>query len=197
MWAPSYKLIQKKQDRLRIEMGNALQDQLLNMGLVDKKKAAQAKKDKYKKNKKQQKTKQQQVDENKLIAQQAMQEKKQQDRLLNLEKEKLAQEKAIQAQIKQLVDLNKLSKNSGEISFNFQDGKNIKNLLVSQQVHEHLTQGQLAIAKSGNKYEIIPKVVAEKITQRDASSIILLNEDVAEEVDDFYSDYEIPDDLMW
>jgi len=64
-------------------------------------------------------------------------------------------------------------------------------------MHEHLTQGQLAIVKSVEHYEIIPKAVAEKISQRDASAIILLNDGVEEEIDDYYADFEIPDDLMW
>jgi len=180
-------------------MGNALQDQLLNMGLVDKKKAAQVKKDKYKKNKKKQKSNQVELDENKLLAQQAIEEKKQRDRELNLEREKAAQEKAIQAQIKQLIDLNKLAKNSGQINFNFQDGTKVKNLLVSDEIHKHITEGRLAIVRTESFYEIVPKAVAEKISQRDESVIIVLNQEQEseEEVDDFYSDYEIPDDLMW
>ncbi|MBS5195373.1 MAG: DUF2058 family protein, partial [Morganella morganii] len=50
-----------------------------------------------------------------------------------------------------------------------------------------------------SEYAIIPAVVADKITQRDAESIVLNNalaQDEADE-DDPYADFKIPDDLMW
>ncbi|EKZ6239024.1 DUF2058 family protein, partial [Klebsiella pneumoniae] len=49
------------------------------------------------------------------------------------------------------------------------------------------------------EYAIIPAVVAEKIAQRDASSIVLhsaLSQDEQDE-DDPYADFKVPDDLMW
>lgn len=46
---------------------------------------------------------------------------------------------------------------------------------------------------------IIPASVADKITQRDADSIVLNNALSQEEQDedDPYADFKIPDDLMW
>ncbi|MEG7486685.1 DUF2058 family protein, partial [Enterobacter hormaechei] len=48
-------------------------------------------------------------------------------------------------------------------------------------------------------YAIIPAVVADKIAQRDADSIVLnsaLSQEEQDE-DDPYADFKIPDDLMW
>jgi len=178
-------------------MGNGLQDQLLNMGLVEKKKAAQVKKDNYKKNKKKQKNKKIEIDEAKILAQQAIEEKKQRDRELNLEKERIAQEKAIQAQIKQIIDLNKITKNNGDIQFNFQADNKVKTLRVSEEIHKHLGQGLLAVVSTEQGFEIVPKAIADKISQRDNSLVVLQNSRDEEEIDEYYSDYEIPDDLMW
>ena len=53
--------------------------------------------------------------------------------------------------------------------------------------------------KPEGEYAIIPAVVAEKIAQRDASSIVLhsaLSQDEQDE-DDPYADFKVPDDLMW
>lgn len=68
-----------------------------------------------------------------------------------------------------------------------------------------LISGRLAIARlvidsSGeSQYAIIPASVADKIAQRDASSIVLnsaLSQEEQDE-DDPYADFKVPDDLMW
>ncbi len=188
-------------------MANALQDQLLNIGLVDKKGAAQSKKDKYKKNKKNRNQKDPVADKNKILAQQQMEEKKKQDKLLNQQKQEKADLKAIKAQIKQLMESNSIHRlqSSDEdkkptiVEFNFQDDKLIKRIQVSDQIQKSLVSGSLAITKWEDKYHIVAKAVATKIAQRDEAYIILLNtaNDNTEIVDDEYADYEIPDDLMW
>ena len=181
-------------------MGNLLQEQLLKAGLVDKSQANKAKSAKHKKMKKQRDSKQTVVDEAKELAEKSMQEKMQRDRDLNRQKEEKAHQKAIIAQIKQLIDVNRINKGNGDdLAYNFEDNKNIKRIFVTQDAHDGIAIGKLAIVKLNGQYEIIPALVADKIKQRDESYIILRNvpgkETEAE--DDFYSDYEIPDDLMW
>jgi uncharacterized protein YaiL (DUF2058 family) len=180
-------------------MANALQDQLLNIGLVDKKKAAQVKKDNYKKNKKSRHTKAAVVDENKLQIQQQIELKKQQDRLLNQQKQQQAELKAIRAQIKQLIDHSVIKDGRGDIDFNFQDKKLVKQLRVSDKVQQAIINGNLAIVKWEEKYYIVPNAVAAKILQRDESFVVVLNTQDEDEstVEDDYAQYQIPDDLMW
>ena len=70
---------------------------------------------------------------------------------------------------------------------------------MTQALQKELIKGQIAIAKLGESYELVPAPVAQKIQQRDESLIVLLNTkstDAIEE-DDPYADYQIPDDLMW
>ena len=180
-------------------MGNALQEQLLNAGLVDKNQANRAKNSKHKKMKQQRNTKQGVVDEAKQLAEKAMQEKAQKDRELNRKKEDKAREKAIIAQIIQLINVNKVKKANGDdLAYNFEDNKNVKRVFVTQEVHDNIANGRLTIVKLKGQYEIVPTPVADKIKQRDESYIILKNEaqEMTEE-DEFYADYEIPDDLMW
>ncbi len=180
-------------------MANALQEQLLKAGLTDKTQTNRINKEKYKKNRQKRNAKEEIIDENKLMAAQAMAEKAERDREMNRLKEQKLQEKAIQAQIRQLILSNKVAKgNADDVAYNFEHNKKIKRLYVKQDVHEHITRGLLAIIILDGQYELIPKAVAEKISARDKSAIILLNEKSAhEEMDDFYADYEIPDDLMW
>ena len=181
-------------------MGNALQEQLLKSGLIDKNKANLAKSTKHKKMKQQRNTKQGVVDEARLLAEKSMQDKTQRDRELNRQKEEKAEEKAIIAQIKQLIDVNKVKKGNGDdLAYNFEDNKSVKRVFVTSEVHDNISNGRLSIVKLQGQYEIVPTPVAEKIKQRDETYIILTNEVQHEssEQDEYYADYEIPDDLMW
>lgn len=176
-----------------------LQDQLLKAGLVDAKKAKQANKDKRKQEKVNRKSKQPKVDETKANAQKAMAEKAERDRQLNAERDAVAQQKAIAAQIKQLITINAKPKGEGELAYKFTDGSKIKSIYVSNKIQDQLTRGQLAIAKLGEAYELVPAVIAEKIAVRDESFIVSKNDRSQETLDedDPYADYQIPDDLMW
>lgn len=181
-------------------MGNALQEQLLKAGLVDKNQANRAKSAKHKKLKQQRNNNEVVVDEAKQLAEKAIQEKLQRDRELNRQKEEQAQQKAIIAQIKQLIEMNRINKGNGDdLAYNFDDNKQIKRIYVTQDVHDGIAEGKLAIVKFAKQYEIIPAPVADKIKLRDESYIILRNDpsQSSEQEDDFYSDYKIPDDLMW
>ena len=180
-------------------MANSLQDQLLKAGLVDGKKAKQVKQAKKKQKKQQRKSGAQVLDENKQAAEQSRAEKVERDRELNHQRDEEAQIKAIVAQIKQLIEMNRLSKGEGDVAFNFVDGKKIKKIFVSDEVQKQLSKGRLAIVSLNDQYEIVPTPVAEKIRLRDSSSIILCNETVVieDDEDDYYADYKIPDDLMW
>ena len=181
-------------------MGNALQEQLLKAGLVDKNQANRAKNAKHKKMKQQRNNNEVVVDEAKLLAEKAMQEKLQRDRELNRQRNEQAQQKAIIAQIKQLIQMNRISKGNGDdLVYNFDDNKQIKRIYVTQEVHDDISEGKLAIVKLDKQYELVPAPVADKIKLRDESYIILRNEPSQQAVaeDDFYADYKIPDDLMW
>jgi len=176
----------------------SLQDQLLKAGLIDGKKAKQIGKDKRKQNKVAKKSSQPQADETKLAVEQARAEKVAKDRELNAERNALAQQKAIAAQIKQLIANNKQPKGGGDIAYNFTFEKKIKKIYVSAEVQSHLIAGRLVIAGIDDKFELVPRVIAEKITERNPAMIIqppVQSEPDLE--DDPYADYKIPDDLMW
>lgn len=179
-------------------MAGSLQDQLLKAGLVDKKKAKRAERDKQI-TAKQKRQGEDIVDEAKVLAEKAKQEKQAKDKELNQEQKAKAEKKAIAAQIKQLIEMNALDLNGAEIRYNFTDGKKVKYLHVTELAQHQLSRGILSIAKRGDRYFVLPSVVAEKISQRDESYIVHQAEvnDTAVEEDDPYADYQIPDDLMW
>ena len=176
----------------------SLQDQLLKAGIVDQKKAKQIKREQRKEAKGRQKG-QVQVDENKEHAKRAQVEKAERDRKLNLQQQAEAEKKALQAQIIQLIKMNRIDRQKGDMAYQFTDGAKIKKIYITRQLQEDLVKGRLAIAKLGDSYELLPSPAAEKIMQRDQQVIVLLNSKGPVEVDedDPYADYQIPDDLMW
>lgn len=177
-------------------MSNALRDQLLKAGLADAKKVKKVKKEKH-----QLKTQAGKntvlTNETTTLAQQAKAEQVARDRELNRQKQAEIAQKALAAQVKQMIETNTIS-SKGEVGFNFVDGKLVKKLYVSNKLHDELSRGLVAIARLAEQYMLIPAAVAEKIMQRDASCIVLLNTKQQQpDEDDPYADYQIPDDLMW
>ncbi len=177
---------------------SSLQDQLLKAGLVSKDKATKAKSAKRKQTKINRKHKIEHVDEARGSAEKTMAFRAEKDRQLNQEKNAKAEQIAILAQIKQLIEVNQTPRGKAQVIFNFSDKGKIKKLDVSNEIHKHITIGLLAIARLGNDYSLIPKMVAVKIQQRLEGYIIPLNTEAQTvDEDDPYADYQIPDDLMW
>jgi uncharacterized protein YaiL (DUF2058 family) len=179
-------------------MANAFGDQFLKAGLVSKTQLDKAKKSKNKQQKLKQKQKIEVVDEAAVAARQAAAEKAARDRELNRRQKEEAGRRAVQAQVRQLVELNRLPRDDGEVGYNFQDGTAIRKIFVTQDMHDKLGRGLLAIARFDDGYEVIPSVVAQKVMLREASCIVS-NEPTRQEhgEEDPYADYKVPDDLMW
>lgn len=182
-------------------MPSSLQDQLLNAGLSDAKKAKQVAKDKRKQKRTAKHNKGAPIDEVKLAAQQARDEKVARDRELNRARNEAAERKAIEAQINQLIDSHKLDKRGGDVGFNFSFEQKIKKLYVTQQQQRLLAAGRIVIVNIAERFELLPETIGSKIAERDASRVIHCATDSAEELGaeerDWYKDYEVPDDLMW
>jgi len=178
----------------------SLQDQLLKAGLADKATAKQAR---GKKQKQKNKQKQPVVDEAALAAQQAAEEKKARSRELNQLQQQERERRSIAAQVRQLITVNKQPR-KGETLLNFTHDNVVKRMYVSEEIHKQVTKGRLTVVMLDDAYELVPTPVADKIAQRDEASVIYRadldksgsdGKDEAE--DDWYADYEIPDDLTW
>ena len=76
-----------------------------------------------------------------------------------------AQQRAIAAQVRQLITLNRQPKD-GDVAYNFVDGKAVKRMHVSQRQQDGLVRGQLGIARLGDGYEVLPRNALEKIRER-------------------------------
>ena len=126
-------------------------------------------------------------------------EKLERDREMNRKQQEAAEQKGIAAQILQLVDMNRIDRGRGESAYQFVDGSKIKKLYVTAPLLEQLSRGQVALVKVRETYELVPTVIADKISQRNESVVLVQNRPGEQEVDedDPYADYQIPDGLMW
>jgi len=180
----------------------SLQEQLLKAGLVDKNRANKAKKDKQKQSKVARNAGVKTQSRAKTAAQKEQAKRVERDRALNQKKLKQAEQKAVFAQIKQLIEINKLDRRQGEVAYGFIYKNKVMKIIVTDEIKQHLSQGRLAIVrlvlKSERLFEVVPAVIAEKIAQRDAGRVLFKAEkSVISDEDDPYAQFKIPDDLMW
>ena len=181
-------------------MGNAFQDQLLKAGVVTKQQVKKAQ-SASKKKKKQQRSKKAEkpVDESKLKAQQAIKEKAERDKELNKRKEEQAKQKAISAEIDQLISQNCIKRDDDcDIVYNFEHRKKVNRIYVNAEMKQHVIDGKYGIARIEGRYELVPKLIAEKIQQRNDKRVIIFEpEETVIDENDPYAEFQVPDDLVW
>ena len=183
-------------------MGKSFQDQLLALGLVDKKKAKETKKQQHQTKKQQGKAGRntQVIDENVLLAQKAEEKKKARARQLNQERDIKLKKREEAAKIKQFVEQNRVAKDEKGIAYRFNVSGKIQRIFVAKEVADKLSDGRLGIVVLSEQFEVIPRAIVEKITAIDSKTVVILNArtgDDSDDPDDPYAEYKIPDDLVW
>ena len=65
-------------------------------------------------------------------------------------------------------------------------------------MREHLISGLLVVVCVGESIELLPKVIADKIAERDPSLVVEVKQASSGSAeDDPYAAFQVPDDLMW
>lgn len=159
-------------------MGNPFQDQLLKAGLVNKKQVNKAKHDK-RVGKKKNKNSVPKTGPTKLQLEQAAEKKRikklnKKHRAGQLEKEKLAQ-------VKQLIDQNRLKQDQRGESYNFVDGVKIKRIFVADDISQQISCGQAGIIRDDTGYAVVPRKIAEQIRDRAKDAVLVLHDGKPEE----------------
>lgn len=187
-------------------MAESLFDQLKKSGLVSEQKAKQAKKAKGKAQFQQ--TKQSKAQKSNeaipLVSDdsvaRAAEEKAERARQLNRERQQEQAKKAAQAEVRQIIETNRLSRYEGAITYHFADKGKVKILEVNQETHRRLASSRIRIARFDGGYALIPATAAEKIEQREADVLIPVPQAEAspsKEDQEYYARFEVPDDLNW
>jgi uncharacterized protein len=179
-------------------MSMSLRDQLLQAGLISAKQAREAERQQ------QQQRQKQQVQSHKRgsTAQQAPTRPSQgpkaaRDQVLNRQQQEKAQKKALLAQIKQLVEQNRLAPIAGEDRYNFVDGNRIRQIAVNSEVRGPLSRGEIVIVRHDGRYDLVPAAIAARIRERDESAVIAFAAAENSPTDEAYQEFAVPDDLIW
>lgn len=181
-------------------MGNSLQDQLLKAGIATEKQAVRARKARDTREKMRRKG--QAVDDSAAEAVRAAEARRvDRDRSLNRRRAEKAERRARVAELRQLVEPNRVAQR-GELEFRYLDGKKIRTLMLREEERGALIEGRLGIVKIEGRHDIVPRRVAERVAERDATALVLLNgsgdgKGASETAGDDYAGYEVPDDLIW
>jgi hypothetical protein len=181
-----------------IHMRNPLQEQLLKAGLVKKSKVAEVAREQARQRhgKAAPAPSAEQAE-----AERVRLEKAERDRALAAERNAQARLHEQRAQVRQIVEQNKL-KLTGEIAYAFTDEGVIRNVLVDETVRKQLASGALVIVRHDQGFAVIPRAAADKVYARDAAMVVLdhgkaggSSNDGAD--DDYYSRFKVPDDPIW
>lgn len=114
-----------------------------------------------------------------------------------------AKEKALRAEIKQIVlahDQRVKTQSDDDVAYNFVHGKRVKRIYVPPAQRDQISKGALVIVNNDGIYHLLPKAAAEKVRARDPKRIIVAHEKGTPEPgsdDEYYARFEVPDDLDW
>jgi len=177
----------------------SLQEQLMKAGLVDKKKVNKALQDKSKQHKEELRTGTKAVDQSREAAQEQQRKNAERARELNAQRDAAAGQKAVMAQVVQMVHQHRQPKGNGDVAYNFTLGSKIDRIYVSEKVQQLLVNGRLVIVVLDGVAELVPKIVADKICERAPEVVVAVKKVATEQPaeDDPYADYKIPDDFTW
>ena len=131
-------------------------------------------------------------------------EKTERDRQLAAEHKAQARSNELRAQARQIIEDKKWPR-AGEVEYRFSTGDAIRTVLVNEDARKKLAAGVLVIAQQGERFELLPRVAADKVRERAPEWIVLdhgSSNEAAEagstsEDDAYYAQFKVPDDLMW
>jgi len=153
-------------------MGNPFQDQLLKAGLVSKKQANKANREKYLSRKKNKGNKENTAAaiSKKVRDEQAAQARR--TRQLNQQHLAEKRQREQRAQVKQLIEHNRLELDAHGAPYYFTEQNEINRIFISEEMADQLSYGQLAIVKLDDSYQVVPAKVAHQIARRDPEAVV-------------------------
>ena len=178
-------------------MSTSLRDQLLKAGLVSEKQVKEAEKQVRKQSRGGPSAEQQ---KKQAAARQAQAAKAARDRELSRRKAEKAEAKAREAQVRQIVEQHRLPSGDDATPYFFKDGDYLRRVYVNAEQRKKVIGGELAIARYGKGFALLPLPAAAKVRERDQRAIIDLDtsaEPSRSDEDDAYKGFEVPDDLLW
>jgi uncharacterized protein YaiL (DUF2058 family) len=179
-------------------MSLSLRDQLLQAGLGTKKQAKQADHQERQQRHKDRDQADAIAAERQRAAQQAQAAKAARDQELNRQRQIAAEKKERAAQIKQLIEQNRLPKIESDDYFNFIHRQKVRRIAVDEGLRVRIMNGDVVLVRLEGKYAMVPGETAARIRERDERCLVELPKDGSQPAaDDPYKDFVVPDDLKW
>ena len=181
--------------------GNPLQQQLVKAGLVKKSKVAEVARQQAKARQGKAPPTDSEV---RREAERVRLEKAERDRALEAGRKAAAHAVEMRAQARQIIQDRKLPR-IGEGEYRFTADGAIRTVLVDDDQRRKLSAGTLVIARLDDSYELLPRVAADKVRERDPGLIVLDHGQASDtpapvttpEDDAYYAKFKVPDDLVW
>jgi len=109
------------------------------------------------------------------------------------------QRKKLKAQIKDLIDNNKIENWKGEIAYRYTVDKRIRELYVNEATQKQLTARETSITRLNGDTFLVPIAIATEIIKINPQWSVFSATDTEEKSkeDDGYSEFQVPDDLQW
>jgi uncharacterized protein YaiL (DUF2058 family) len=182
--------------------GLSLREQLLAAGLGNKKQAKQAEQDhrqqEQRRHEQRHQAKRQPEPPKPTPAQLAQAAKAARDKELNRKRQEQVELRAREAEIKQLIEQNRLPRIESDEYYNFVHGKKIRRVAVDAQRREQILAGTVFVVRYHGQTAVVPAQIAEKIRERDARAVVThTSETPSGAADDPYKEFVVPDDLTW
>jgi hypothetical protein len=192
-------------------MSTSLRDQLLKAGLVSEKQAQEAERRQQQQQKDRQhlpKPKRNAPSESQQAVARAQAAKVAADQDINRKRQRKAEKQARLAQILQLVEQNRLPPLECDEAYHFVDHNKVRRIRADAATRARLGRGEIAIVRCKGQYALVPASIAERIRERDATAVIVdvqtsaaagatSDADTESSPKDAYSDFIVPDDLIW
>ena len=121
------------------------------------------------------------------------------DRELNRQRQAQREHGARLAEIRQIVEQNRLPVVQSDEYFNFLHMNKVRRVAVDAALRERITSGAVSIVRYGKFYALVLPEIAARVRERNADSVVTLAAPAGSEpaADDPYKNYVVPDDLMW
>ena len=183
--------------------GLSLREQLLKAGLVSEKQVKQAeqkqKSKAFQDSKHVSKKDRDQREAARVAEQQRLAAAKAtKDAELNRKREEKAAAKARWAEIRQLVEQNKIAKPESDDYFHFVMNGKVCRIPVDASLRERIVRGEIAIVRCDGHHELVPAETGERVREREPRAVVNTSDKVeSTPVDEAYKDFVVPDDLVW
>lgn len=114
------------------------------------------------------------------------------------ERKVIAERKRIKAEIKTLIEANKVDDTKGESAHGYVVGKRIKQLFITEELRAKLIAGELVITRLNGATFLIPAGTGESVKALNPDWVVITpTSDGSNDIDDDYADFQVPDDLKW